>query len=171
MHKLLFELTLPEAPSINDMYMTRGKYRVLTTEARAFKLLTEALVIKQLGQVPILPLRGIEFYIEIDFYVVQTHISDWDSGIKATQDAVFKAMSALGQTNDAWVVEGHARKIKATEKKTVVRLYQVAPKEPMVNLQLTRYQISLLKQALSFLPNYQEEKEAIDSLREELELR
>ena len=66
MSKLLFELTLPEAPSINNMYMTRGKYRVLSPEARAFKALVKTIVVAQLGVAPVLPLKGVEFYIECD---------------------------------------------------------------------------------------------------------
>ncbi len=105
---LFVNFTLPLPPSINSQYVTVGKRRVLSREARAYKRQVKRQIQRmQLdGRIPDeFQAHACAGYLAlfIDFYFETPLRRDLDGGLKITQDAI---CSSLG-INDNRVVDIH----------------------------------------------------------------
>lgn len=101
MNDRILRLEIPMKPvSVNSMYMTRGRFRVLTTEARNFKTFTEDLVknfltaehVERLDRCQ--ALRVVITLVSPIWFTKSNTIRkrDAESYSKCTNDAVFSAL-------------------------------------------------------------------------------
>ena len=86
-------LTLPLPPSVNNQYVTVGRRRVLSSEAKAFRKDTRVIIQRLLEQGTIGEgwldeVRGRPFACDLAFYFETTFKRDLDGGLKIALDAL-----------------------------------------------------------------------------------
>jgi crossover junction endodeoxyribonuclease RusA len=101
-------LVLPLPPGINNQYATVNGRRVLSAEARRFKVGTGEHISRmrfsgEISDGVLAALRGGYLSLFIDFYFATPMKRDLDGGLKITQDAICEALGI----NDNRVVDIH----------------------------------------------------------------
>ncbi|RIK43117.1 MAG: RusA family crossover junction endodeoxyribonuclease [Chloroflexi bacterium] len=86
-------LRLPLPPGVNNQYVTAGKRRVLSAEAKAFRravaaILRPMLVSGSLSDEWLATLRDQPFAVDLVFYFETPYKRDLDGGLKLALDAV-----------------------------------------------------------------------------------
>jgi crossover junction endodeoxyribonuclease RusA len=117
-------ITLPLPPGVNNQYSTVNGRRVLSSEARRFKVevgkrVSDLLFASGGGSGLVQDLRGSYLSLFIDFYFATPMKRDLDGGLKITQDALCEAL----QINDNRVVDIHLVK-------------RIDPRRPRIEVQL-----------------------------------
>ncbi len=117
-------LVLPLPPGINNQYATVNGRRVLSAEARRFKVgvgeqISRMRFSGELSEGVLAALRGCYLSLFIDFYFATPMKRDLDGGLKITQDAICEALDI----NDNRVVDIHLVK-------------RIDPRNPRVRVQV-----------------------------------
>ncbi|MFW6074130.1 MAG: RusA family crossover junction endodeoxyribonuclease [Chloroflexota bacterium] len=91
------KVILPLPPSVNNQYVTAGRRRVLSKEAKAFKRSVAAIVrdrrMKSPQEEPLIEsLKGEPFACDLTFYFETPYKRDLDGGLKIALDAVCEAL-------------------------------------------------------------------------------
>lgn len=117
-------LALPLPPGINNQYATVNGRRVLSAEARRFKVgvgehISRMRFSGEISDVVLAALRGGYLSLFIDFYFATPMKRDLDGGLKITQDAICEALGI----NDNRVVDIHLVK-------------RIDPRNPRIEVQV-----------------------------------
>jgi crossover junction endodeoxyribonuclease RusA len=117
-------LVLPLPPGINNQYATVNGRRVLSAEARRFKVgvgehISRMRFSGEISDVVLAALRGGYLSLFIDFYFATPMKRDLDGGLKITQDAICEALGI----NDNRVVDIHLVK-------------RIDPRNPRIEVQV-----------------------------------
>jgi len=93
----MIELTLPYPPTLNNMFITRGRFRVLSPKARAYK--EEVIKLAQIARIK--PIDG-NVSVAMDIYRPRK-VGDIDNLTKCA----FDSLKGLAWHDDKQVVELH----------------------------------------------------------------
>ena len=117
-------LTLPLPPSVNNQYVTVGRRRVLSREAKRFRRSVEAIVRDgftsgRIRQDWVDAARGQPMAGDITFYFTTPYRRDLDGGLKIALDALLDAL----QLDDRYIV-------------SITLTKQIDPLEPRADIEL-----------------------------------
>lgn len=117
-------LTLPLPPSVNNQYVTVGRRRVLSREAKRFRRSVESIVrdgfsTGRIRQDWVDSARGEPMACDITFYFTTPYRRDLDGGLKIALDALLDAL----QLDDRYVV-------------SITLTKQIDPLEPRADIEL-----------------------------------
>jgi crossover junction endodeoxyribonuclease RusA len=93
----ILRLTLPLPPSVNNQYVTVGRRRVLSKDAKAFRrsvagIVRDRLTTGAISERWLDELRGNPFACDLIFYFETPYKRDLDGGLKIALDAVCDAL-------------------------------------------------------------------------------
>ena len=118
------QLTLPLPPSVNNQYVTVGRRRVLSREAKAFRrdvatIVRDLLIKGAIQESWLADLRGQTFACDLVYYFETPFKRDLDGGLKIALDALCDAL----ELDDRYAV-------------SLTLTKQIDPLQPRVELEL-----------------------------------